>query len=104
MDRPVRGLRRRTWLEPGDDVGVKYSSGDLHAAAGGIQAGTPDEACPHFLPAFHYLVLGSKDTALTQLNAVVQLQPEDKLSAAPVKALTTGADAGGEQPRTGPGG
>jgi len=55
--------------------------------------------CRHFTT-----VLGSKDTALTQLKAVVQLQPEDKLSAAPVKALTTGADAGGEQPRTGPGG
>jgi len=104
VDWLVRGLRRRTWLEPGDDVGVKNSSGDLHAAAGGVYAGTPDEVCPHFLPAFHYLVLGSKDTALTQPKAVVQLQPEDKLSAAPVEALATGVDAGGEQPRTGPGG
>jgi hypothetical protein len=38
-------------------------------------------------------VLGSKDAAVKQLKEVVRLQPQDKLSAALVKALTTPAEA-----------
>jgi hypothetical protein len=64
----------------------------------------PDEAYAHFLQAYHYLVLGSKDAAVNQLKEAAQLQPEDKLSAALVKALTTGADAAGSQPKAGAGG
>jgi tetratricopeptide (TPR) repeat protein len=50
----------------------------------------PEEAYAHFLQAYHYLVLGSKDAAVQQLKEVVKLQPEDKLSPALVKALTPG--------------
>jgi tetratricopeptide (TPR) repeat protein len=60
------------------------------------------EADLHFLEAYHYLVLGSKDAAVQQLKEVVQLQPKDKLSAALVKALTTGdSAAAGGQPEAG---
>jgi hypothetical protein len=53
----------------------------------------PKDASAHFLQAYHYLVLGSKDAAVQQLKEVVQLQPDDKLSTALVKALTAGDSA-----------
>jgi tetratricopeptide (TPR) repeat protein len=57
-------------------------------------AGThPDEAYAHFLQAYQYLVLESKDAAVKQLQEVAKLQPNDKLSAALVKALTSGDTA-----------
>ncbi|HVK13828.1 MAG TPA: tetratricopeptide repeat protein, partial [Gemmataceae bacterium] len=43
----------------------------------------------HFLLAYHYLVVGDKDAAVRQLQDTVKVQPDDKLSAALVKALTT---------------
>jgi tetratricopeptide (TPR) repeat protein len=64
----------------------------------------PKAAYAHFLRAYHYLVLGNKDAAVKQLKEVVELQPKDKLSAALVKALTTGEAApadGPPQPGTG---
>jgi tetratricopeptide (TPR) repeat protein len=48
-----------------------------------------DEADAHFLLAYHYLILESKDAAVRQLKEVVLLVPNDKLSAALLKALTT---------------
>ncbi len=48
----------------------------------------PDEGSAHFLLAYHYLVLGSKDKAVAQLKDVVRLVPKDQLSAALLKALT----------------
>src|SRR5262249_59992153 len=57
-----------------------------------------EAAYAHFLQAYHYLVLGGKDAAVKQLEEVLKLQPEDKLSAALVKALTTGTAAAQEQP------
>jgi tetratricopeptide (TPR) repeat protein len=63
----------------------------------------PDAAYAHFQQAYQYLVLASKDAAVKQLEEVVKLQPEDKLSAALVKALTTGTDAAGEQSKVGAG-
>jgi hypothetical protein len=64
----------------------------------------PDAAYAHSLQAYQYLVLASKDAAVKQLEEAVKLQPKDKLSAALVKALTTGTDAAGEQPKAGAGG
>lgn len=61
----------------------------------------PKEAEAHFLQAYHYLVLGSKDAAVKQLQEVVQLNSEDKLSAALVKALTSGDQAGAPKPGAG---
>lgn len=49
----------------------------------------PDSAEAHFVLAYHYLVLGHKVEAVKQLEQVVRLQPDDKLSAALLKALTT---------------
>jgi thioredoxin-like negative regulator of GroEL len=53
----------------------------------------PDSAEARFVLAYQYLVLGSKDEAVKQLKEVVRVQPQDKLSAALVKALTTPATA-----------
>jgi tetratricopeptide (TPR) repeat protein len=53
----------------------------------------PKAAYANFLLAYHYLVLGSKDDAVKQLKRVVELEPKDKLSAALVKALTSGEAA-----------
>jgi tetratricopeptide (TPR) repeat protein len=65
----------------------------------------PKEAEARFLLAYHYLVLGSKDAAVQQLKAVVQLEPKDKLSAALVKALTSDEAApAGSPPQPGTGG
>jgi len=58
----------------------------------------PKDAYGHFLQAYHYLVLGSKDAAVQQLKQVVQLEPKDKLSAALVKALTSGEAAPADGP------
>jgi tetratricopeptide (TPR) repeat protein len=49
----------------------------------------PQSGEAHFVLAYQYLVLGSKDAAVEQLKEVVRVQPQDKLSAALVKALTT---------------
>src|SRR5262249_5160583 len=48
-----------------------------------------DTAEGHFPLAYHYLVLGSKNDAVNQFKEVVRVQPNDKLSAELVKALTT---------------
>jgi cytochrome c-type biogenesis protein CcmH/NrfG len=42
-----------------------------------------------FVLAYRYLVLGTKDEAVKHLKEVVRVQPQDKLSAALLKALTT---------------
>jgi tetratricopeptide (TPR) repeat protein len=49
----------------------------------------PQSADARFVLAYQYLVLGVKDEAAKQLQGVVNVQPQDKLSAALVKALTT---------------
>jgi tetratricopeptide (TPR) repeat protein len=65
----------------------------------------PKEAACHFLQAYHYLVLGSKDAAVQQLKEVVQLEPKDKLSAALVQALTSSeVGPAGSPPQPGTGG
>jgi TolA-binding protein len=48
-----------------------------------------DAADGHFLLAYHYLVLGSKNDAVNQFKEVIRVQPNDKLSPELVKALTT---------------
>jgi tetratricopeptide (TPR) repeat protein len=54
----------------------------------------PKAVYGRFLLAYQYLVLGSKDTAIKQLEEVVRLQPGDKLSAGILKGLTSDTDAG----------
>jgi cytochrome c-type biogenesis protein CcmH/NrfG len=58
----------------------------------------PNDASAHFLLAYHYLTMGNKDTAVGMLEKVTQLQPDDKLSAALLKALTTGESGGATPP------
>jgi len=48
----------------------------------------PDAGYGHFNMAYQNLVLGNKDAAVKELQEVVRVQPEDKLSAELVKALT----------------
>jgi Tetratricopeptide repeat len=57
----------------------------------------PTEGDSRFLLAYHYLVLGHKGAAVRELTEVVRLVPRDTLSAALLKALTTG-DAVGAPP------
>ena len=47
----------------------------------------PDKPDASFLLAYEYLVLGYPDQAASELQQVVKLQPDDKLSAALLKAL-----------------
>jgi Tfp pilus assembly protein PilF len=47
----------------------------------------------HFVLAYHYLVMGSKDQAVDQLKAIVKVTPQDKLSASLLAALTTNPEA-----------
>jgi tetratricopeptide (TPR) repeat protein len=49
----------------------------------------PDSGERHFLLAYHYLVLGGKDDAVKEFREVTRVQPDDKLSAELLKALTT---------------
>ncbi len=49
----------------------------------------PNSGEAHFVLAYQYLVLGTKEEAVKQLKEVVRVQPEDKLSNALLKALTT---------------
>jgi tetratricopeptide (TPR) repeat protein len=64
----------------------------------------PDDGAAHFVLAYHYLVLGSKDEAVKQLEKAVRAEPQDKLSAALLKALTSDATAqGAVAPRPGEG-
>jgi len=58
----------------------------------------PRAADGHFLLAYHYLVLGYQDQAIHQLEEVVRLQPDDKLAAELLQALT---QKGGERPAPG---
>jgi hypothetical protein len=48
----------------------------------------PKAGYGHFLLAYQYLVIDQKDSAVSELREVVKVQPEDKLSAALIKALT----------------
>jgi tetratricopeptide (TPR) repeat protein len=47
----------------------------------------------HFVLAYHYLVTQNKDDAVRQLQEVVRLQPDDKLSATLLTSLTNPAAA-----------
>jgi Tetratricopeptide repeat len=49
----------------------------------------PDAGDGHFLLAYQYLVLGSKNDAVSQFKEVTRVQPDDKLSAELLNALTT---------------
>lgn len=53
----------------------------------------PDSAAARFVLAYHYLAQGHKDDALTQLQQVVRLQPNDPLAAQLVKVLSEEAPA-----------
>jgi tetratricopeptide (TPR) repeat protein len=49
----------------------------------------PDSGEARFVLAYQYLVLGAKDAAVAELREVVRVQPQDRLSAALLQALTT---------------
>jgi len=55
----------------------------------------PNSGEAHFVLAYQYLVLGTRDEAVKQLREVVRVQPQDRLSAALLKALTTPEKAAG---------
>jgi Tetratricopeptide repeat len=53
----------------------------------------PDAGDSHFVLAYHYLVMGSKDQAVDQFKEIVRVTPQDKLSASLLAALTTNPQA-----------
>lgn len=61
-------------------------TGQLRSLEGFVKD-NPKETYGHFLLAYQYLVLGSKDSAIKELEEVVRLRPEDKLSAGILKGL-----------------
>jgi len=75
-----------------DTMKTLYQDGDTYkkqlSALKAFVAKEPNSGYGHFVLAYHYLVLGSKDAAVKELNEVVRSQPEDKLSAALLKFLT----------------
>ena len=65
--------------------------------------GNPNRPDAHFLLAYHYMLGGRDQQAVTQLQAVVQLEPKDQLSAQLLKGLTTPAsEPPAQQPAAGP--
>jgi tetratricopeptide (TPR) repeat protein len=63
----------------------------------------PASGYAHFVLAYQYLVLGAKDAAVKQLREVVRVEPQDKLSAALLDALSTPDPAGAKHaPAKGP--
>jgi tetratricopeptide (TPR) repeat protein len=49
--------------------------------------GTPDSAAGHFLLAYHYMVQGHNEAAVTQFQNVLTLQPGDQIAGSFVKVL-----------------
>jgi predicted negative regulator of RcsB-dependent stress response len=76
---------------------MKFLYGNENVYAGHLRAleefvkANPKAGYGHFLLAYQYLVLGNKDSAVKELQEVTKVQPEDKLSAALVQALTKDA-------------
>jgi thioredoxin-like negative regulator of GroEL len=65
----------------------------------------PDNAANHFLLAYFYQAMGYKDQAVTELEQVVKLQPNDTLSAGLIKAIKQSDSAtasGNSQPAAAP--
>ena len=58
------------------------------------QRDNPDAPDGHFLLAYHYLVLGYTDQAVTQLEKFSKLVPTDKLAPELIKAFTQAPDTG----------
>ncbi len=54
----------------------------------------PNEAPPRFVLAYLYLTMGATDAAAEKLRAVVKLQPDDRLSAQLLAALTSTSQTG----------
>ena len=71
-------------LYPDEDTYTRQ----LRALEGQVKK-APDAADARFVLAYQYLVLGAKDEAVKQLKEVVRVQPQDRLSAALLQALTT---------------
>jgi tetratricopeptide (TPR) repeat protein len=62
----------------------------------------PDDAASHFVLAYHYLVLGSKEEAINALEAVVQKQPRDATAKRMLEALQPSAAAAESLPEPAP--
>jgi tetratricopeptide (TPR) repeat protein len=62
----------------------------------------PKAAAPRLVLAYHYLVTGHKDAAVAQLQAVLALEPGDRVSRRLLASLTGTASASTESTRTVP--
>jgi tetratricopeptide (TPR) repeat protein len=56
----------------------------------------PTDAAARFLLAYHYLTMGHTAAAATELRAVVQLEPHDRVAAQLLQMITTSAGQGGQ--------
>jgi tetratricopeptide (TPR) repeat protein len=57
----------------------------------------PDDAAAHFVLAYHYLVLGSKEAAIDALRIVVEIQPRDVTARRMLDALAPPKDDSAEK-------
>jgi hypothetical protein len=71
--------------------GVDVYTDQLRALEAYARA-NPNSTSAHFLLGYHYMVQGHQEAAVAQFEAVVQLQPDEKLSAQFVKALKKAAE------------
>lgn len=62
----------------------------------------PQDAASRFLLAYHMLVIDERETAIKLLDKVVELQPEDKLSAEIAKALRQSLATPADKPKIEP--
>src|SRR6185437_12399128 len=72
-----------------------YANNDVYTgqlrALEAYRTQNPNAAYAHFLLAYQYMMLGYKEQAAAELNAVVALQPSDQLAAQLLRGLTTPA-------------
>lgn len=54
----------------------------------------PNDAAARFLLAYHYMTMGYTQAAVTELRAVVQLQPRDQVAAQLLSMITTSGNQG----------
>jgi tetratricopeptide (TPR) repeat protein len=64
----------------------------------GYRRDHPDQASPRFLLAYLYTAMGSTDAAVAELRKVVQLKPNDKLSAQLLTELANASQSGDTPP------
>lgn len=81
-----------------------YPSNDVYSqqlkSLEGFVLDHPRDGAAHFLLAYHYLTCGHVDSAVTQLQAVIRLVPQDKVAADLLKMISPPQDDDKPSPET----